>query len=270
MSAQTGFDNLVQLLRSSKDLPKVDKPVFWLGAGCSVFDGIPLNAELLKRVIGSSSSAWGSQQYRFDGLMYHTSPHARAFMLEPHFKCALKPDSPYRALVEILRRGYAEVVLTFNIDNLLDQALQKCTGLAASDFELYSAPQYKPAALISNILRPATDQRITVVKLHGDVQSGINLMTSHEIVEYEPGLGEVCAKLSERPAVVCGYSFLHLNVLLKFSRSPSPLFYVAPDFTESPMVLSLMSVRNKLAPHFIDGNLGRFEQIMPALLARLP
>lgn len=261
MSAEETYKGLVRLLTLSKELRDEDKPVFWLGAGCSVADGLPTNAELL-RMINGSHAGWGSDQYRFDRSVFGVSASARSVIFD-RLKAEPKDDSPYFTLVKLLDLGYASVVATFNIDRLLDAALQK--RLRPGRYRILFAPEYNPSALVRHVFAPTRDRNVTVVKLHGDVESGINFMTSQEIVKYGPGLGEVCARLSERPAIICGYSFFHLNVLLDFHREQSPMFYINPTFPDAPMVLSLMSARNREAPHYIDGPLGRFEQLMAAL-----
>lgn len=111
--------------------------------------------------------------------------------------------------------------------------------------------------------------RIKVLKLHGDVHLGVNYMTSSETIGYEQTIGALVKSFSARPALVCGYSFYHRNVLNAFSTSGGPFYYVNRSFPETPMVLSLMKARSK-RPLYIDEPLGPFYQFMAALAKELP
>jgi hypothetical protein len=108
-----------------------------------------------------------------------------------------------------------------------------------------------------------------VVKLHGDQESGFNCLTSKEITGYEEPVQELIASYSTRTAVVCGYSFFHLNVLKAFSARGAPLFLVNRAFPEAPMVLSLLWARCQTTPLVIDGGLGTFDEFIRRLAGEL-
>ncbi|MEU7617848.1 SIR2 family protein [Micromonospora rifamycinica] len=269
MPAQDSVRELVRHLRQFRgDEPSAEKPFFWLGAGCSVHDGVPLNAELLDAVLGDDVDTWGSRQYRFDLLCDRLGPGAaRAGLFRRHLERPLTPDSPYRRLVGLLAQGYADMVVTVNIDDLLERALVAAGLREHHDYRLIDVPQYRPEAAVLRITAPG-GPRIRIIKLHGGLDLGLNLMTSREIIQYEEGIEQLVRDVSSRPAVVCGYSFFHLNVLQAFSRNRSPLYYANITFPEAPMVLSLMAQRNH-TPRFIDGTLGNFTGLMRTVTEQL-
>ncbi len=269
MSADDTFSTLLNYLRQFRsDLADSRKPVFWLGAGCSVFDGIPLNDDLLQEIVPAVPGAWGSPQFRFDRFCDAVGPGAsRALLFEKHFRRKLKDDSPYKALARLLMAGYADLVFTFNIDDLLEQALAEAAAVQGTDYLALKVPELRPAVAL-DMMRDGGGPRVRVVKLHGDYRAGFNCMTSTEIVEYEENIRELVAEFSKRAAIVCGYSFFHLNVLESFSRRGGSFFYVNRSFPRAPMVLSLMASRST-APLFIDGPLGHFENCVGALATEL-
>lgn len=269
MSQSEAMGRLIMYVRQfQSEEASAAKPVLWLGAGCSVFDGIPLNRDLLSGALGDQPDAWGSLQYRFDQFCdLLGATNARARYLTPFFERPINEDSPYHGLARLLRTGYVDMAFTFNIDDLLEQALAAAGMTEGRDFAVIKVPETVPHAVAGRVESPGTP-RIRVVKLHGDYRYGFNYMTSREIVAYDDGIRDLVKRYSSRAAIVCGYSFFHLNVLTAFSQSEAPFFYVNRSFPDAPMVLSLMAARSK-APNFIDAPLGSFDQFVIALIAGL-
>ncbi|MEU3935064.1 SIR2 family protein [Streptomyces sp. NPDC029044] len=245
--------------------PRDGKPVFWLGAGCSTHDGVPLNAELLRLALPDDRGTWGSPQYRFDVFCDNLgADRSRADFLTPYVERPLKPDSPYHGLTRLMRDGYADVVFTFNIDDLLEQAFQEAGLREHRDYQVILVPELVPNVVVQR-LSPHQGPRLRIVKLHGDYRWGINCMTSTEITQYPEVIRKAVEVWSGQPAVVCGYSFFHLNVLEAFSRTGSYMVYANLRFPDAPMVLSLMSARNPNSAWFVDGDLGSFGGFVAAL-----
>lgn len=268
MSAENALATLAQDLRRSRAAEPGDaKPVFWLGAGCSVYDGIPLNDALLDTLLPDAPGAWGSKQYRFDAYVRGWRQLDRAALFRPQFDRAPLPDSPYHGLAALLSEGYADLVFTFNIDDLLEQALRQAGLRQGSDYLVVRVPEVAAGVATTHLRSPGP--RIRIVMLHGHHGFGFNYMTSDEITEYNDEITRLVGEYSARKAVVCGYSFFHLNVLRSFSAAGGRLFYVNPAFPEAPMILSLMYARNRGDAWFVDGPLGRFDAFVADLRRRL-
>lgn len=240
------------------------KPIFWLGAGCSFHDGVPLSNALLSELV-PSVGFWGSPQYVFDQRFEKLTPLQRVELLQGSMNKPLKADSPYHDLTHILREGFADIVFTFNIDHLLEDALRSAGLVFETDYSVIDVPKTN-ATYVADLLQQPSAPRIRIVKLHGDYRHGINYMTSKEISEYNPHILELVRRYSQSMAVVCGYSFFHLNVLTAFSRNGGPLYYANMSFPDAPMVLSLISMRDG---RVIDGELGKFEVLMKSLRSSL-
>jgi hypothetical protein len=243
------------------------KPVFWLGAGCSVYDGVPLNNDLLRQVLPASASSWGSAQFQFDQFCDTLGPGStRLALLQPYMIRPLRIDSPYHGLVRLCQEGYVDLIFTFNIDNLLEQAFTAAGYREQRDYILIKVPETRSEVVRQQVT--ALGPRLRVIKLHGDLQWGFNYMTSAEIARFDERIAALVREYSQRVGVVCGYSFFHLNVLNSFSHQGGPLFYVNRSFPDTPMVLSLMATRSQ-SPLFIDEALGCFEHFIPQLLQAL-
>jgi hypothetical protein len=253
---------LLSALRASRESRK--KPIFWLGAGCSFHDGVPLSNALLSE-LAPPRGVWGSPQHVFDQQFDQLSIVNRAELLERVMNKPLTPDSPYHDLSYLLREGYADVVFTFNIDHLLEDALRAAGHILEKDYSVIDVPKTN-AQFVASLLEQPAAPRIRIVKLHGDYRHGINYMTSKEIAQYNPHILELVKRYSGESAIVCGYSFFHLNVLTAFSTTGGPLYYANRSFPEAPMVLSLISLR---AGRVIDGEFGKFEALMRFLCSHL-
>jgi len=269
MSAQAAFIRLVGFLgQIDANTPSRDKPVFWLGAGCSLHDGIPLNAQLLLDVLPKNAPTWGSPQFRFDEFVETFGDGTqRANLFLPHVDKPLLPDSPYHDFVKVLAAGYSDVVITFNIDDLLERALDESGLREFKDYLVVKVPELNVMAAVSQITKEGSP-RIRIVKLHGDAKGGFNYMTSKEIIEFPAQIRETVKTMSTRPAVVCGYGFSDLNVLGAFSRDKSAFFFVNPYFPNNTITLSIMKTRGSQA-NFIDDQMGDFKTFMNDLVIGL-
>jgi hypothetical protein len=269
VSAEDTMRLLLRHFRQFRDDGMSDqKPVFWIGAGCSVHDGVPLNAELLRLALPDEPDAWGSPQFRFDQfceLLGSGMPRLR--FLKEHVERTISDDSPYHGLVRVLEAGYADLVFSFNIDNLMEQAFEQAGLREGRDYLVVKVPELVSQAAVLQITSPA-GPRIRLIKLHGGYEWGVNLMTSSEIVGYDAIILKAVKEYSGRPAVVCGYSFFHLNVLEAFSRDGGSLYYVNRSFPDAPMVLSLMAARSR-SPLYVDGELGTFTSFASRLAEEL-
>lgn len=264
--AELAYEALVILLRHSQAMDAPAKPLLWLGAGASAYDGVPVGDALLVGLVGSTGK-WGSPQYRLDRLFEGLPPAARLRLLKPLLDKPLKPDSPYHSVVKLLRKGYFGGAVTFNVDHLIDEAIASAS--AFSDMEVIDGVEMVPGA-ISERFFGSTRTSPIVLKLHGGLTTGLNLFTSTEISAYTPKLAEIVESLSRRPAVVCGYSFAHLNVLRSFSTDIGAFFYCNPFTPSAPALLSLMESRGGVYGKTVDGTDGRFETLMAALARDLP
>jgi hypothetical protein len=258
---EIAYEALRELLRASRGVPLRDKPLLWLGAGASTYDGVPAGDDLLLLLVGATGT-WGSPQFRLDQRFDGLPPAARLALLEPHLTRPIKAASPYHTVIRLLVDGYLGGVVTFNVDDLLDQAIDAATAWAK--IKVLDGVTMIPKAIGHHFFDSHRAQPI-ILKLHGSLETGLNLFTSAEISAYEPKLALIVESLSRRPAVVCGYSFAHLNLLRVFSTEKAPFYYCNPTSPCSPALLSVMVSRGGVIGRTLDGDRGRFDDVMSAL-----
>jgi hypothetical protein len=257
------YEALLDLFDNAPAFKIFDRPILWLGAGASLHDGMPIGEQLVIDIVESRRpGSWGSPQHRLDRFFETLTPPQRLAILQPHFDRPLTPDSPYHTVVKLLLTGRVGAVVTFNVDDLLRDAI--IAAGAAREIEVIDAVDMTATALAARMAAPQQKGPV-VMKLHGGLASGLNLFTSMEIAQYWPEVEGLVTEVSCRPAIVCGYSFAHLNVLRAFSTDPGALFYCNPRPPTSAALLSLMEKRGGVRARCIDEDDGRFDVLMAAL-----
>ena len=237
------------------------KPVFWLGAGCSTFDGIPTNAELLPRLLPACKNAPVPQVF-FDRFCARAGDDGiRALELERHLNVELRDGSPYLSLARLLTAGVIDMVVSMNLDDLLEQALARLGQEPDHDYQLIDLARLGGDA---DGLRLAPTPRIKVVKLFGDCVTGHRALTTLRMPRHDAQIELLTRDYSRLPAVVCGYSFFHQPVAASFAGQAAPLYYIDKDYPESSFVRGLMSRRSRVT-RFVDRRLGRFEEFLDFL-----
>lgn len=235
------------------------KPVFWLGAGCSTFDGIPTNEELLPILYPECQTAV-SQQLAFDKYCEKEEGSVvQDLDLERHLRATLRNNSPYLQLVQLLIAGFIDMVVTMNIDNLLEQALGRFHLERGRDYQLVDLKDGHEALA-------QTGLRIKIIKLFSDPISGYRSLTTLRMPRHDAAVERFTRDYSRLPAVVCGYSFFHVSVASSFSTQASPLYYINKSFPDAALTLGLLNRRFSMH-YVVDERLGQFADFIDFLSA---
>ena len=110
---------------------------------------------------------------------------------------APKPTRAHEAIAQLVQLGLVRVILTTNIDRLMEQALQECGvpyDVATSDGAFDGAPALHRT-------------RCLLVKLHGDYREPGVRLAAAELEQYSPSARRLLRRiLSQLGLVVCGWS----------------------------------------------------------------
>ena len=197
MAARTLDDLALDLKqrRLAGDLP----PTLLLGAGASVEAGIGAMPELYKLAGVTGFEAFS------DFISGRTEAERFRFLMS--FLQTLRPQDVtpgYRALAALCEDGFFDLILTTNLDPLLDDALA-AARLWRKDYLLLVNGVLRGDRLLP-LLR-ATMPRVKVLKLHGDLFNRFMAWTEAEMEEFladlDPGLNEA---LQGRDLLVVGHS----------------------------------------------------------------
>jgi hypothetical protein len=127
------------------------------------------------------------------------------------------PSPGYGLLVQLIREGYSDLVVTFNYDNLVEKALNAAGLRQPDDYRVIIRGDFKDDRVVSMTEDP--DPPIKLLKLHGSLMSGNTfLFTPEEMSEYPEPIAGLVRRLTARNIIVCGYAFNDLCVIRAFSK----------------------------------------------------
>lgn len=253
------FAELVRDLKTRRAV--ADRPpVLLLGAGASVEAGIGAMPELMEffgcrsfdefcRYIATTSA---TERYRYLSQFLQT-------------RAPSEVSPGYHALAALCAQNYFDLVLTTNMDPLLDDALA-AARLWRRDYLL----------LVNGVVRPdrfapllgGQSPRVKVVKLHGDLFQRHMAWTVEEMDGF---VGEVASLLDDavqgRDFLVVGYSLRDAQVRALVERAGGAVWFTHPSTVPSHLNQApgpaLARFRAVLSPDCA------FERLFPALAAAL-
>jgi S1-C subfamily serine protease len=230
-------------------------PVLLLGAGASVDAGIGAMKELydffgvpdftaFTEYIATTSA---TERYRY-----------LAEFLQTREPGAVSPG--YRALASLCAQGYFDLVLTTNMDPLLDDALV-AARLWRRDYLLIVNGVIRTDRL--DLLLRAQSPRVKLVKLHGDLFQPFMAWTVEEmdtfLAEISPHLAPVTAG---RDFLVVGYSLRDARVRELVKSAGGSVWFTHPERVPEHLAQE-PALRAVVAPECA------FEQFFPALARAL-
>ncbi len=248
------FDELVQDLKQRREVADLP-PVLLIGAGASLAAGIGAMTDLFAFV----------KRDNFDSFVEYIQPltAGERYRLLAKFLQSRKPDEPtagYQALAKLCEQAYFDIILTTNLDPLLDDALTR-QRLWRKDYMLLVNGVIRSERLPT--LLAAQSPRLKIVKLHGDLFQRFMAWTPHEMDSYLTDIiPDLKPILNGRDLLVVGYSMRDERVReLALSTNGAVWFtnpFGVPDFLAKEERLRAVVGENMT-----------FEYIFPALVSAL-
>lgn len=233
----------------------------FLGAGASVESGgytaQEIAWEILREIYGMKSEqelqrlfkAEYNKPVSFENVLeaIGTSSIDRRDMLIDFFE-KMKPSEGYKYLSALLKAGYFyPIVLTTNIDHMLEDALRKETFIKKDiTIKVLTAEE-----LTSHLIEPCEGE-IIIIKLHGDISKPHSLkLISPETMQLPEVAEKLIARICEQYGIiVISYRARDIdvrNALQKAKPSTKGLFWVsknALDEMEDKEILLLLDKHN--------------------------
>jgi hypothetical protein len=270
--------SVAELARDLKQRREVadPPPVLLLGAGASVESGIGAMTELFDFVGCANFGEFTTYIKDF------TVPER--YRLLSRFLQTQRPAEPtpgYHALATLCADAYFDVVLTTNLDPLLDDALA-AARLWRKDYLMLVNGVMRTDWL--GILSTAPSPRVKVIKLHGDLFQRCMAWTVEEMDEMVGAVrDEILATLNGRDLLVVGHSlrderirelalacegsmwFTHPKAVPGFLRRRKDLrAVVGPECTFERLFTGLAAALTDAASTVSQTGAGRTEVVEPA------
>jgi hypothetical protein len=221
------FDDLVMDLgerRRNAEKP----PVLLLGAGASIAAGVGVMDDLYKLLDCKDFEEFSSYVAQLSEAERYR--YLATFLQNPRFPDEITPG--YRALATLLAHTYFDLVLTTNMDPLLEDALA-AARLWRRDYMVFVNGVLRPQRVKLPLLGPSP--RVKIVKLHGDLFSYFMAWTRSEMDKF---LSESWQLLKDavagRDFIVVGYSLRDKKVLDLVKSADSSVWFLhreaIPDY----------------------------------------
>jgi hypothetical protein len=197
-------------------------PALLLGAGASVESGVGAMTDLFRFL---DCADWDA----FCAFIQGRSDLERYRYLS-QFLQSRKPEEVtpgYRALAALCAAGYLELVLTTNLDPLIDDALATAR-LKRKDYLLLVNGVIRPSWLGLLVGQPYP--RVKVVKLHGDLFHRCMAWTPAEMETFVQEVGPPLHKaVSQRDVLVVGHSLHDAKIRELALQAQDALWYIHPQ-----------------------------------------
>jgi SpoVK/Ycf46/Vps4 family AAA+-type ATPase len=254
MSPST-FLELAQLMRAKYKEGALPYVLF-LGTAASQSSGCSAFSDIVKDVVGSDDPT------AFFDLLDRRNPDERALLLRTHLQGS-SPSSGYRHLAELVKAGYFDVILTTNVDSLLETSLVDA-GLRPSDYVCMVNGKDRDEEIAR--LMKQHRSHVRILKLHGDLELGILAIMPTETFQFSRLVGDALREHLNRDVVIVGYGpwdSHDVSRCLELSRQS--MWYVAPDRPAQSSVIYQALVARKATPNIISGEEGQFDHFFKAL-----
>jgi SIR2-like domain len=247
---QRSFAELVTDLKTRRTVG--DKPpVLLLGAGASIDTGIGAMSELFK--------FFGCADFNTFCKYIDTTTASERYRYLADFLQTRRPSEitpGYQALAALCAQNYFDLVLTTNMDPLLDDALS-AARLWRRDYLLIVNGVIRPDRLA--LLLGGQSPRVKIVKLHGDLFQRFMAWTVPEMDAY---LDEIAPYLkpavADRDFLVVGYSLRDRRVRQLVQSSSGSIWFTHPKAVPAHLK-NIKSMRAVVAPECA------FEPFFPSL-----
>ena len=152
-------------------------------------------------------------------------------ILLDHLVTAKAPSSGYVDLAYLIGRGFFNVVLSTNLDNLLERSLIRADLLTPDDFIVVVNGRDRPEEVKDQL--DTSRQLIKIVKLHGTLESPQSYaFTPDEVFDFEKTIRPSLAKIINESLIIVGHSMQDRDLDVLFEEEGKEIYYINPSPVE--------------------------------------
>ena len=185
-------------------------------------------------------------------------------ILRQHLWDNKKPSEGYENLVKLIKKGYIKKVLSTNLDNLLERALNNAGCYQPDDFVLVVNKKDRHEEIVEQL--NSCRSPLKIIKLHGSLESPKSyIFKQDEIFDFEKRIKSDLSQLINQSLIIVGYSGQDRDVDVLFEDEGKEIHFVKPSKPEAESrIFQILEVRGK--GKIIDGNDGKFDTFFEKLL----
>ncbi len=260
--------NLISLARMIKSRREnnAEPFVLFLGAGASITSGCSPLVKIIDDFLFSwrgwpidkiCSTALDKKMHYFENCLEKIPPTDRHGFFSKHVQHKTI-SSGHRTLARLISQGYFRTILTSNLDNLLEMAQAEIGRTSVVPFVFDQGDNQDKI----DGLKRCEGQPL--LKLHGDLQQRIYLITSDEIFGFAQSLEVLIGDILSKDIIIIGHSFRDLDLIRCLRmKGGSSIWCINPSPPMSP--LTAVMKQRKSEGLFIEGLFGQFDILMEYL-----
>ncbi len=181
----------------------------------------------------------------------------RAKFLKPYAERT--PSVGYLKLADLIGMGFFRLIISFNIDVLLQKALER--NDTKEPLELVGSPDF--SYRIQN-KRSLQTSRPTIFQPHGNIRQPASLnIDADDVCSYSTETEMFLSRSTGENVIVCGYAFNNFNVMRSFSTGGRSLWWVNPE--EPPIAFESLQRKRNSVDCVVTDELGNFDRFFVRL-----
>lgn len=269
---------------------KTDPYILFLGAGASISSGCSSMMKIVDDVLESHDSTqfndWQNEfkkansidaefgelkkqeidkqkRDRFFKIWSGLDSGSQYAILRRHLWEGKSPSDGYDDLAHLIKAGYIKMVLSTNLDNLLEMALTNAGWCQSDNFIVVVNGKDRSREVHEQLESPR--DLFELIKLHGTLESpGSYAFTLDEVFDFEKIIKPSLSRIVNQSLIVVGHSMQDRDSDVLFDAEGGEIHFVNPSRpgTEDRIV-TILRVRGQGS--IIDGDNGKFDNFFREL-----
>jgi hypothetical protein len=213
--------------------------------------------ELLKESIGQQKR---KQFYEIWSRLDRDSQYS---ILRRHLWEGKSPSDGYSDLAHLIEKGYFKIILSTNLDNLLEKALNNAGWYQPDNFIVIANGKDRPEEVREQL--ESSRAPFKLVKLHGTLESpGSYAFTPEEVFDFENTIKPSLSRIINQSLIVTGHSMQDRDIDILFDEEGKEIHYVNPTPPEpESRIDTILKVRRQGS--VIEGDDGNFDNFFRKL-----
>ena len=237
-----------------------------LGESASINSGCSPIIQIVQSISSNATrgfakfSPWDNKvNYYFDFLQ-NLSPTERYTILKKYYE-NLTPSNGYISLAKLIKSGYFELILTTNIDTMLEDALRT---QEFADFQVIIIDEEMTTGKLEAILKTRTP-KVKIIKLHGDIHARRFAFTPREILTNVNVVEKLLSQILVGDTIIVGHSSRDEDLTRCIGTDGGSLWYVNPSKISMEQLKPRIPRLAKSQHQIISGDNGYFNRFFMLL-----
>ena len=211
-----------------------------------------LRQEIEKEKRGKFFDAWN----RLDG-------DSKYSILRKHLWEGKSPSDGYIDLAHLMKMGYIKTILSTNLDNLLEKALQNIGAYSPDDFIVVVNKKDREEEVLEQL--DSSRPSLKIVKLHGTLESPRSYaFTPDEIFDFEKNIKPNLSQIINQSLIVIGHSMQDRDIDMLFESEGKEIHFINLNKPEiESRIDNILKVRRQGS--IIEGDDGKFDNFFQKL-----